>query len=66
MWKLAVAVLIWAAPPPPTAPYVSCPGGYIVKTYADCPPIPHHNNPQNPPVGGGGHGLLGLGIGGIL
>lgn len=60
--------------PPPQAPYVSCPGGYIATTGSECPrfqtplsPSPGHGGGGgNLPVGGGRGGLLGLGIGGIL
>ena len=73
MWKAVVAVLIWVVPlapqPLPESPYVSCIDGHLVKTLADCPPMPKRGgNTAPPPLGGGGghSGLLGLGIGGIL
>lgn len=70
MWKIVVAVLIWGLPaaPPNFAdrPYVSCIDGHIVRSLAECPPLPHHDNNQNPPVGGGGSGILGGLLGGIL
>lgn len=61
---LAFALVL--APPAAAAPYVSCIDGHIVKTLADCPPIPRHNNPDRPPIGGGNGGLLGGLLGGIL
>lgn len=51
------------------APYVSCPGGYIAKSLADCPPVPIHVPPnQGRGTGGprGGGGLLGGLLGGLI
>lgn len=52
------------------APYVSCPGGYIVYPPQPCPPVPKHPVGGRPPVGGGGDGVLGdlldgLGLGAL-
>lgn len=59
--------------PLPLAPYVSCPGGYIVKSYDQCPPIkkpttiyPGHGSGGSNVVGGGGGGILGGLLGGLL
>ena len=55
------------------APYVSCPGGYIADTLADCPRVPKHPAGGRPPTGGGpaSGGVLGnlldsVGLGGLL
>ena len=67
MWQIVIAVTILTGPlAPPQRPYVSCIDGHIVKVLSECPPIPIHNKPNSPPVGGGGSGLLGGLLGGIL
>jgi hypothetical protein len=71
MWKVVAVLTIWVSPlaPPSTTPYVSCIDGHIVKTLADCPTVPRHGGPSQPPSGGGpsgGGGLLGGLLGGIL
>jgi hypothetical protein len=76
MWETVVAALIWSVSPlgPPVIadrPYVSCVDGHIVATLDQCPPMPPRGGAGNRstggvPIGGGGSGLLGLGIGGIL
>lgn len=69
MWKIVAVVTILVSPlaPPTSTHYVSCIDGHIVETLADCPPLPKHNGPDRPPVGGGGGGgLLGGLLGGIL
>jgi len=75
MWQVIVAFTIATTPltvpapqSPIVGPYVSCPGGYVAPTLADCPALKDHKVDQRPPTGGGGGGgLLGLGgLGGIL
>lgn len=72
MWEIVAALSILAVLPVAPhnvaeRPFLSCIDGHIVQSLDECPPIPHHDQKQNPPVGGGGRGgLLGLGIGGIL
>jgi hypothetical protein len=68
VWEIAAAVLIMTAPPP-EAPYVSCPGGYIAASVDKCPPVvKHRTTDRAAPIGGGPGGLLGLGglLGGVL
>jgi hypothetical protein len=52
------------------APYVSCPGGFIAKTYDKCPPVQIHRAPGSGGSGGprgrgGDGGLLGGLLGGL-
>lgn len=65
MTAVAAAVLIVAGAKLSPAPhYVSCPGGYITSSYADCPTVPQHRAPETR-GGGGGGGLLGGLLGGL-
>lgn len=63
------------AAPLPSAPYISCPGGYIAKTGSECPPfhtpISVHPGQRgggggNPNGGGGLLGTIGRIVGGLL
>lgn len=65
----AAIVLIIGVSPPASTSWVSCIDGHIVKSLADCPTVPRHGGPGQPPSGGGpsgGGGLLGGLLGGIL
>jgi hypothetical protein len=63
-----VAGLLAASPDAradPAPHYVSCPGGYIATSLADCPPLPIHHTPLPQGHGGAGGGLLGGLLGGL-
>lgn len=67
------ALVALSAGPASAAPYVSCPGGYIAKTGAECPVLPKHPVGGSQPgggVGGGGGSVLrdlldSIGLGGL-
>lgn len=71
---LLLAFVLAAAPAAHSAPYVSCPGGYVAPALRGCPNIPQNRGGARKPApiggGGGGGGLLGgllgsLGLGGL-